>query len=100
MRAIAVEVRTFYVEVRTFYAKIKKAVAKLFGFPTTTVTTAYARGAGIRASPFPSPLPVAIPSLLLMRGASLSLPDAHGAAARASILFKAPQAVAARDVVC
>ena len=49
----------------------KKAVAKLFGLPTTTVTTAYARGAGIRASPFPSPLPVANPSLLLMRGASL-----------------------------
>ena len=34
----------------------KKAVAKLFGLPTTTVTTAYVRGAGIRASPFPSPL--------------------------------------------
>ena len=38
------------------FTRSKKAVAKLFGLPTTTVTTAYVRGAGIRASPFPSPL--------------------------------------------
>ena len=90
------EVHTFDAEVRTFYA-LKKGGRQTIWAPYDNGYNSVCARRRQRASPFPSPLR-RHPSLLLMRGASLSLPDAHGAASRASILFEGPQAVAARDV--